>query len=88
MAGGSYALFGGTEPVARGANSLPTEGREEVRAAGATRSEEVRHAVEPLWASRAPGGEARPPTKRSDDHFEVLSMNSAMSVLKAFSAGS
>jgi hypothetical protein len=38
----------------RGANSLPTGGREEVRAAGAGAELGVRRAVEPCLASRSP----------------------------------
>ena len=44
--------FRGTLSSARGANSLPTEGREEVRAAGAGAERGVRCAVEPTGEPR------------------------------------
>ncbi len=50
---GSRSHFRGGLPVVRGAKSLPTEGREEVRAAGAKRGEEARRAVERASARAA-----------------------------------
>ncbi len=65
--GSSCPYYRGTFPAARGTESLPTEGREEARAAGAKRGEEVRLAVEPTGEPRAGAPvERRPPRKRSD----------------------
>ncbi len=46
--GKKASVVSGNLPVVRGANSLPTGGREEVRAAGAKRSEEVRPRSSPF----------------------------------------
>src|SRR5438477_8190545 len=52
--GGEGKAFSLERAAARDANSLPTEGREEVRVAGAAAQRGIRRAVEPLWASRSP----------------------------------